>query len=154
MKFRILLAALLLAPIIGFAENTAAAPDSPSEVLKKLMTAIRDHDYATAMALSHGEQKEFIRMQEKGMVHLRKSAAAGDAEAQAKLTEILTKSAKFTWEIIEEEIDGDLAVITVVGKIGDKKKASVCCFMKVDGGWKNISTGEYSKAFKARRGGK
>ena len=152
MKFRMLLAALLLAPVLAFADGKT---DSPSEVLKKLMKAtFRDFDYATAMALSHGEQKEFIRMLEKGMEHLQKSAAAGDAEAQAKLAQIKAKSAQFTWEIIEEEIDGDLAAVTVVSKIGDKKHAGLACFTKVDGEWKNISTEDYSKAVKARNGGK
>jgi len=148
MKFRILLAALLLAPALAFAGGKT---DSPSEVLKKFVkAAFNDQDFATAMALSHGEQKEFIRMQEKGMAWLKKSAAAGDPEAKAKLAQIKAKSASFTLEIIEEQIDGDLAVVTAVWKIGDKKQAGVACFAKVNGEWKNISTEDYSKAVKAR----
>jgi len=153
MKFRILLATLLLTPSLVFAGSDGKT-DSPSEVFKKLTAAVKNHDYATAMALSHGEQKEFIRIQEKGMARLKKSAAAGDPEAQAKLAEIQTKSANCTVEIIEEEIDGDLAAVTAVWKIGDKKQAGVSCFTKMNGEWKHISIEDYSKAVKARHGKK
>ena len=148
MKFRILLVTLLLAPVLAFAGGKT---DSPSEVLKKLTKAtFRDFDYATAMALSHGEQKEFIRMLERSMAHLKKSAAAGDAEAQAKLAQIKAKSASFTLEIIDETIRGDFAMVTAVWKIGDKTKKGYAFFMKVDGEWKNISPHDYAKFFKAR----
>lgn len=152
MKIRMLLAALLLAPVFAFA---AGKTDSPSEVLKKTSkAAFKDHDFATAMALSHGEQKDFIRMMARNMAHLRKSAAAGDAEAKAKLARIEAKSASFTLEIVDETIRGDFAMVTAVWKIGDRTEKGYAFFMKVDGEWKNISPSDYAKFFKAGNGGK
>ena len=155
MKFRLSLFALLLAPVLVFAGNAAVKPDTPSEVLKKFFqAAFKDFDYETALTLAHGEQKEFIRMLERSMAHLKKSAAAGDAEAQAKLAQIEAKSASFTLEIVDETIRGDFAMVTAVSKIGDQTKKVYAFFMKVDGEWKNISPSDYAKFFKARNGGK
>jgi|GEM_PF-6697426 len=152
MKFRILLTALLLAPVLAFADGKN---DSPSEVLKKVMkAAFKDYDYAIAMELSHGEQKEFLRMAARNMAYLQKSAAAGDAEAKAKLAKIQAKCADFTCEIKDEKIDGDLAVVTVVWKIGDKTRLKFAFFMKVSGEWKNISQSDYAEALKTCNGGK
>lgn len=152
MKLRMAFFALLLAPVLVFAGGKT---DSPSEVLKKSSKAVfKDNDFATAMALSHGEQKEFLRMAAKNMEHLKKSAAAGDPEAQAQLAQIEAKSASFTLEIIDEKIQDDFAMVTAVWKIGDKSKRGYAFFMKVGGEWKNISPHDYAKSFKARRGGK
>ena len=112
-KLLLVFGTLVLVPMFAFADASAVEKkDSPSEVLNKLLTAtFKNFDYATAMALSHGWQKDFLRMQAKSMAWLKKSAAAGDAEAQAKLAKIKVKSAQFTWEIKDEKIDGDLAVV-------------------------------------------
>ncbi len=153
-KLLLVLGALVLVPMFAFADASAVEKkDSPSEVLNKLLTAtFKNFDYATAMALSHGWQKDFLRMQAKSMAWLKKTAAAGDAEAQAKLAKIKVKSAQFTWEIKDEKIDGDLAVVTTVWKIGDKTSLNSNFFMKVGRAWKSISPEDYSNALKARSG--
>jgi hypothetical protein len=155
MKYRTAFLALLLAPVLAFAENAAVKTDTPSEVLKKFIkAAFKDRDYETAMTLSHGGQKDFIRMMAKSMAYWQKAAAAGDAEAKAKLAGIEAKSARFTFEITKESIDGDLAVVSAVWKIDGKTKTDFAFFMKVDGAWKCIGPEDYFKALKARNGGK
>ena len=155
LKSRISFFALLLAPVLAFADNAAEKTDTPSEVLKKVVKAtIKDRDYESAMALSHGDQKDFIRMMARSMAYWQKAAAAGDAEAKARLAGIEAKSAQVTFEITSERIDGDLAVLTVKWKTDDKTKSGFAFFMKVDGAWKYISPEDYFKAVKARRGGK
>ena len=155
MKLRLSFFALLLAPVLVFAENAAAKIDTPSEVLKKFVkAAFKDFDYESAMALAHGDQKDFIRMMARSMAYWKKAAAAGDAEAKAKLAGIKAKSDKFTFEITNESIEGDLAVVSVVWKTDGKTKSDLSFFMKVDGAWKSISPKDYFKARKARSGGK
>ena len=155
MKLRTALFALLLAPMLTFAENVAEKTDTPSEVLKKLTeAAFKNRDYESAMALSHGEQKEFIRMMAKNMAYLQKAAAAGDAEAKARLAGIEAKSARITFEITGENIDGDLAVVSANWKIDGKTRSQLAFFMKVGGAWKCISWEDYLEALKARSGGK
>ena len=128
--------------------------DSPSEVLRKIISSIKNLEYDTVIKLSHGEQTKELQPGVENVRSAKAAARQGNKKAQRWLDE--KKSALKNWQIDVkvEEIDGDLAGVYVVYsghpagmKLNGPKFE---CFEKVDGEWKWISYGDYTKAMLAK----
>lgn len=146
MKFRMLLAALLLAPVLAFAENAAAAPDSPSGVMRRIFeSAFRNMDFETAVPLSHGEAQKHFRTSAEIVAEMRKGAESGDAVLKEQWIRIRAKYAEVAYEIKDEKIDGDQAVVTVIRRSGGSTESIRCYLVRIDGGWKYVKSERVGK---------
>ena len=135
---------------------TSAGPvDSPSEVMRKCMAAVKALDYAALAKLSCGGQKAaFLKIAEK-IAHLKEAARNDDPKAQNILDEAQAKVDRWTLRITGEKIDGDLALVNIESSGNPAGAASdgpsFEAFKMVDGQWKWMNAEDYRKALAARK---
>ena len=132
MKFRKLLSALLFAAGVLFVAGFTPA-ESPTEVAKKYLEALKKCDFRTAAELCYGSMKKDIEGGEKQY----KAAAP---EQRKQMREFLVSFSNGV-ELKEEKIEGDFAVIECV----QNGESGTVYFKKVDGEWKLINYDEYKK---------
>ena len=147
MKFRSLLSVAVLAA--GLVSVTAFKPfaPSPSQVTTRaLKAAIQKCDLEKFAELSSGKTADEFRGTASELKQLRALAEKGDQNAKKMLEEIEAglKSVKF--EIKDEKIEGEFAVVTVVFTVNGKKSAAKSYLRKIDGAWKIVSDHEYIEA--------
>ena len=115
------------------ADDYRSPADSPSEVAKECIEALRNSDFAAAARLCDGKLKADVEQ-------MGKQYAAAAPEQQKQIRDgmvALTNEIVFKGETIE----GDFAVVEItVGSKPDKM-----CFKRVAGEWKCIHNSEYKK---------
>ena len=138
MKFRML--PVLFLGVVGLAALTAGCgekavqtADSPTEVFKKIIAAIKRADVDAVEKLV---SEDFEEESKEELAELRR----GDEAMMRKVDEIWGK-AKI--EYVSEKIDGDLAAVKVViSNDGEKEQEQSFGFKRIGGAWKLLGDSE------------
>ena len=137
MKFRMLLTLLLCSTFFvlfpGCGEKAEKKTDSPTEVFKKIIAAIKRADVDAVEKLV---SEDFEEESKEELAELRR----GDEAMMRKVDEIWGK-AKI--EYVSEKIDGDLAAVKVViSNNGEKEQEQSFGFKRIGGAWKLLGDSE------------
>ena len=141
-----MLSALLLAAglvfVTGCGKKAEAKADTPTEVAKKALDAMKKQDFDTLIALSDGKAQEGAKQGAEQFKQMKEEADKGNAEAKQALESLQ----KMTYEIKGEKIEGDFAEVEVAVTMDGKTKTEKMHFKKVNGQWKAIADEDYKPA--------
>ena len=155
MKFRMMLSALLLAAGLVFvtgcgkkaeAKKAEAKAETPTEVAKKALDALKKQDFDTIIALSDGKAQEGVKKVAEKFKQMKEEADKGNAKAKQQLEMIQKMYAGMTYEIKGEKIKGDFAEVEVAMTMDGKTETEKMHFKKVNGQWKAIDDDDYKPA--------
>ena len=136
------------------ARHPAPRGASPSEIVEKYIAAFNSLDPLAAAELCHGEERADIIDTARAILQTKAGAYGGDEECRRKLETKLEKLKKWRAKVVDEKIDGDLAVVDVFlydppwgGKNGPDRQY----LKKIGGEWKVVSHTDYEKEQAARK---